>query len=160
MAARSEASATAVSSRARADDRAHVAGDFTLRNADTVVGKFVDRYGRDAGTCRRQAELARKFGSELRSILAALDDKRVTLGRAAGKRQLARLEASAERFDFVANRDEEIAQLIDRRNAGPVLDARGYPDRRLAAYGIHEPPGQRTPVDDLYGPHTSSGGAT
>lgn len=104
--------------------------------------RFVDRWDRDAETCREQAGLARAHAMQLREMASALEEGRLVSARVAGARHSQRLAAAVAVYEAIAARDLEIATLIDARasgRVGPNFVERGKRQpAQLRRYGIRE----------------------
>lgn len=78
---------------------------------------FVDHYGRDAATCRTQAEHARAQRDALERAKEAATDGSLVLGREAGQRFVRRLVVDAEAFGRLVERDLLLADELAAADA-------------------------------------------
>ena len=79
---------------------------------------FVDRYNRDAATCRANEALALQHADDLARIWTSLDAGELLLGREVGHAKLLnRLNLSARSMVIVATRDRERSSRRGSRSA-------------------------------------------
>ena len=79
---------------------------------------FVDRYNRDAATCRANEALALQHADDLAQIWTSLDAGELLLGREVGHAKLLnRLNLSARSMVIVATRDRERSSRRGSRSA-------------------------------------------
>lgn len=93
-------------------------------------GSAVDQYGHTAGECAAAGEAARRHALELRRAADDVGDELIVLGKLGGARQIGRLEAAAELFDRLADRDEAFAASLAEIPVHEVPNLRDFAARR------------------------------